>query len=170
MTMRDFETSLTQDRLKAILHYNPDTGIWTWLVDQKNGAIKVGTVAGSFTDKGYHTIKIDGFLYKSHRLAFLYMLGRWPSDQVDHDDTYKSHNCWDNLREATNQLNGMNREANRNNKLGIKGIRVTRTGKFQTRIRINNVLKDLGTHPTLQDAVEARRIAETEFFGCFGRK
>ena len=75
---------LTQERLKEVLHYDPETGIFMWLV-APNGRIRVGMEAGSSHD-GYIGIKVDRILYKAHRLAWFYMTGEWPANDVDHWD------------------------------------------------------------------------------------
>ena len=101
---------ITQTRLKELLNYDPISGIFTWKTSR--GGRKPGSIAGTkCIHKGYITIQIDGTLYRAHRLAFLYMIGRLPEDQVDHIDRCKDNNAWSNLRECTqaeNQLNKYN--------------------------------------------------------------
>ena len=70
---------LTQKRLKELLHYDPLTGVWTWL-ETMNHMSKVGTIAGCIDD-GYRRITIDQKTYKSSRLAFLYIEGYSPESQ-----------------------------------------------------------------------------------------
>ena len=74
---------MNQTRLKELLHYDPFTGIFTWKVT-RTGSAKPGTVAGYIKNEGYICIKIDSRSYMAHRLAFLYMLGRWPKGDVLH--------------------------------------------------------------------------------------
>ena len=81
---------LTQERLKELLHYCPDTGIFTWIKPKQT--TRVGDECGFINDPGYRGIGIDSRPYKSHRLAFLYMLGRLPNKQVDHINQVKSDN------------------------------------------------------------------------------
>jgi hypothetical protein len=111
---------LTQTRLKELLHYNPETGIWKWI--QTTRLTQADHIAGCYDKRGRHMIGIDGKLYKSHRLAFLYMLGRWPIKTVDHDDTNPSNNKWSNLRDATSRQQALNRGKSKNNLSGFKNI------------------------------------------------
>jgi hypothetical protein len=67
---------LTQEYLKSILHYNPDTGIFIWK-ERKNliGKQKVfntrfsGKNAGSLNTIKYIAIRINDIDYLAHRLA-----------------------------------------------------------------------------------------------------
>ena len=74
---------LTQAKLKEVLHYDPETGDFTWQVSTAN-CIKVGALAGSKDSYGYHKIAIKGKTYKAHRLAWLYTHGEFPEDAIDH--------------------------------------------------------------------------------------
>ena len=79
---------LTQERLKQLLYYNPVTGIFTWRKNRTFTALK-NTEAGRIaSDKYtyYRIIYIDNKPYKAHRLAFLYVNGCFPKDQIDHID------------------------------------------------------------------------------------
>jgi hypothetical protein len=115
---------LTQERLKELLHYDPETGVFTWLkLNPHATKIKAGDIAGCIDKtKGYVRIKVDGGRYTAHRLAFLYMTGSWPADQVDHIDHIRSNNAWCNLREANPAENGKNRSLNSNNTSGVNGV------------------------------------------------
>lgn len=101
---------LSQEYLKSILHYDPETGILSWKVDRRR--VKIGQIAG-YLCLGYVAIGIDGKLYKGHRLAWLYMTGEWPKDEIDHINRTKHDNRWVNLREATKEQNCDNRKGSR---------------------------------------------------------
>ncbi|MCK9994454.1 MAG: hypothetical protein Dbin4_02974, partial [Alphaproteobacteria bacterium] len=98
---------LTQSRLKELLHYDPDTGVFTRRVQTSSNA-RVGDVAGCLHPEGYRHIQIDGKRYAAHRLAWLYMTGEWPTNQLDHLNGVRDDNRWGNLREATHGQNQQN--------------------------------------------------------------
>lgn len=100
---------ITLTELREKLHYDPVTGHFTWL---KCGCSRnlVGKRAGGRNAKGYRVIRFGGgkSIYE-HRLAWLYMKGKWPPDQVDHENRIRDDNRWKNLRLATNGQNQQNR-------------------------------------------------------------
>ncbi len=98
---------MTQEKLKEILHYNPDNGIFTWLINA-NYSNKKGTVAGRLSK--YYQIQYKNKKYYSHRLAWLYIYGEHPKNQIDHINRDKTDNRISNLRDITDQENKMNKE------------------------------------------------------------
>lgn len=155
---------LTADYLRLRLHYDPSTGIFTWV---KARSDNVGNTAGSLNDKGYVVIKIDDRLYKAHRLAVLYMTGEWPEETVDHKNRNKSDNRWENLREATQAQNSANQCMHARNKNGAKGVSKCSNGKYRVVIRVNYRLISVGTFETLVEAKTAHAKAHAAAFGEF---
>lgn len=113
--------SISLRRLRAILRYDPETGIFSWLQSPKNTRIQIGDRAGYTGHRGYRWITADGRQYQEHRLAYFYMSGRWPK-QVDHRDGNRSNNSWDNLRRATDSQNQANKRLTSKNSSGYKGV------------------------------------------------
>src|SRR6266571_1983400 len=111
---------ITQERLKELLHYDPETGVFTWLV-RMSQRVMPGDIAGGRSHE-YLTIKIFGKTYKAHRLAWLYVYGDLPS-RVDHRDGQGSHNWIENLRPCTQVQNVANSRVKSNNVSGLKGVR-----------------------------------------------
>lgn len=74
--MAEKHSTLTQERLKELLHYDPDTGVFTWLV--RRGAANAGSVAGAYRDGGRITIYVDNIPYSAPNLAWLYVHGSFP--------------------------------------------------------------------------------------------
>lgn len=154
---------LTQDRLKELLHYDPKTGVFTWLCD-RGGKAKEGTEAGVLST-GYVRIMVDGKRYLAHRLASLYVTGAWPAKMVDHENRERADNVWTNLRPATRKQNRENGGPNKNSTSGFRGVSWDeRLGKFRARIFHDGQSIFLGGHDSLIDAAAARLRAERELF------
>src|SRR6266576_2835144 len=111
-------STVTLDRLKEVLHYEPLTGVFTW-IKPASTAVKAGTIAGN-EGQDYNKIMVEGTTYALHVLAWFYMTGEWR--QVDHKDRIKSNNRFDNLRPATAQQNLGNQSVRCTNLLGVKGV------------------------------------------------
>jgi HNH endonuclease len=74
---------LTAERLRDLLHYAAETGMFTWK-HTRCARAKAGQRAGCKNDKRYIIIRVDGRIHLAHRLAWLYVHGVWPKDQIDH--------------------------------------------------------------------------------------
>lgn len=145
--------------MKDYLSYNPDTGIFTWLVDRTTQT-RAGDVAGSVKHDGYIAIGLHRKHYKAHRLAWLFTYGVWPTHQIDHINGNKSDNRITNLREATAAENHQNRKKPRTNTSGYIGVYKDVSGKWAARIRINPNRIFLGLFDTPEKAAEAYKNAK----------
>jgi hypothetical protein len=147
-------TELTQDRLKEVLSYDPDTGIFTNLTQR--GSSAVGTTAGWRHD-GYIRIKIDYKDYMAHRLVWLYIYGELPEEFLDHINEIRDDNRIVNLRMATHQENQHNRSSPKSNGTsGYLGVSWRKDcKKWQAQIRLNGRDKYLGHFNTAEQASEA---------------
>lgn len=138
--------NISVEEVRRLLHYNPLTGIFTRRVTTggRYGG-KAGAVAGTLKD-GYVQISLHSVQYRAHRLAWLYMTGAWPQFEVDHRNTVRADNTWDNLREAPGSLNAENkRKAQSNSKTGILGVCwIERDKTFCSRIMIDGKYTTLG--------------------------
>lgn len=150
---------LTSARLREVLHYDTEAGVFTWLV-RTGRRVKVGDVAGTTNSHGYIQVSVDGALYTAHRLAFLWMTGERPRDMIDHVNGAKGDNRFANLRPATNAENQQNRRrAQSHNKLGLLGV--CRRGKrFRAAIKVNGRHIHLGTFDTPEQAHAAYLAAK----------
>ena len=149
--------NITQEKLKQLLYYDHQTGIFTWASVPKYSTMKTGDIAGCLDNKGYRVIRIDDKNYKAHRLAFLWMEGYLPENGVDHIDRNKDNNMWDNLREVSSQCNARNRSIISSNKSGITGVCWAKaTQKWQASIRVGSSNKYLGQFDDISDAIKAR--------------
>ena len=152
---------VTQARLKELLDYNPDTGVFTWRVSR--GSVKSGSVAGSENSEGYLQIRIYGKPYRAHRLAWLYTHGEFPTGQLDHINRVRTDNRISNLRAATNAENTQNRSKRSDNTSGVIGVSWhKRIGKWLAHIKLNGRLKHLGYYGTIEEAAAARAAAKAK--------
>ena len=157
---------ITQERLKELLHYDPETGIFTWQAKaNRHGNRSEGIQAGCMHHKGYIDIGLDGRYYRAHRLAWLYVYGVWPSDQLDHDNRIKSDNRIENLRPATNKQNCENRGTRKDNTSGITGVYWYKpSSKWVAMIGHENRLIHIGYFKTIEDARIAREAMRDKLF------
>ena len=157
--------TLSVERLRELLDYSPETGIFTWKIGG-HGWRRVGVLAGSQSIKGYQTIGIDGREYAAHRLAWLYVHGEWPEGALDHINRDKADNRIANLRPATYSQNRANRLGK--SASGFKGVYWhKKVGKFQAQIRIEDKRCSLGYFTTAEEAHEAYKTAAIHHFGEF---
>jgi hypothetical protein len=155
-------TELTQELLKELLSYDPDTGIFTNLTQR--GKVKKGAVAGSKYSNGYIYIEVDYKRYRAHRLAWLYVYGEFPANQIDHINEIKDDNKIVNLRLATNLENQHNVSSLQlNNTSGFRGVfwRKNRK-KWKAIIYLNGRQKHIGHFDTAEEASEAYLAAKKE--------
>jgi hypothetical protein len=160
-------TELTQARLKELLHYNPDTGVFTWLASPRGGW--AGKTAG-YASNGYRRLRINERQYLAHCLAWLYMTGSWPSKQIDHINADRSDNRISNLRLATRSQNGANARRRVDNTSGAKGVSWHRiTGKWSASLAVNGRQYHLGLFDSTAEASAAYAAAAERHFGQFAR-
>lgn len=146
---------LTAERLREVLHYDENTGVFTWQTSNSNRAPS-GSKAGSLDSKGYARIRVDGQDYRAHRLAWLWVFGAWPQSLVDHINHEKTDNRICNLREATASQNQQNRRLSRNNTSGYTGVHWDRhNNKWGATIGHLNTQKNLGRFESIEAAIQA---------------
>ena len=154
------------DRLRALVRYNPDTGEFTRLVGTGKGAA-AGTVTLGAVDAstGYRRLCVGGRQHYAHRLAWLYMTGHWPAEQIDHINGDRADNRCANLREATNAQNNQRTRARADSGTGVLGVSWhRRAGKYIAQLRHEGVNHYLGLFDSVESAAHARRAAEARFF------
>ena len=87
---------ISHERLTHLLHYDPDTGIFTWKDisgERPMGGKLPGSIAGclhqhnSGNTKNLRPLILIGVeyrLYRAHRLAWFYVHKEWPKSSIDH--------------------------------------------------------------------------------------
>lgn len=143
---------MTLDELRSLLVYESETGLFRWTANHNSTKPLEGTVAGTVVD-GYIQIKIGGRAYKAHRLAWFYVHGVWPDNQVDHRDQVRSNNRLSNLRSATRAQNAQN--------VSRRGIHQEPSGRWRARIQVDGKSTVIGHY----DSPEAAHAAYIEAKG-----
>jgi hypothetical protein len=154
--------TITLGRVRELLSYDPETGIFTW-IGRTSNRITVGDRAGRDTGNGYRRIAIDGYSYYEHHLAWFLVYGEWPENEIDHIDGKGFSNRIANLRKATPAQNRQNAVLRRTNKSGRTGVSWAKNiGKWEAYIWVNYKKKPLGYFDDLQDAGAAYLAAKRE--------
>ena len=144
-------SELTVQILKSRLRYDAEGGEFYWLTPQR-----LEQRAGTKTQKGARQIHVLGTIYLEHRLAWFYMTGKWPVNQIDHRDRNPDNNKWTNLRQATHSQNAQNITA-RKSPYG-RGVRFM-VGKRSKPWRVSVVVNGKHVHKYASTNSEARTMA-----------
>lgn len=156
---------ISHERLRSVLDYNPETGLFTRVV--RSGAKMPGDVAGTRHTHGYVQICQDGRLYLAHRLAWLWMTGSFPSNEIDHINGVKDDNRFANLRDVAKSVNLENiTRPRRNGTSGFLGVSPARRG-WQAKIQVNGRTIWLGDYEDPAEAHQAYLTAKRSLHaGC----
>lgn len=161
---------LSLERLKELLFYDPDTGVFTWISPAKNYKRPVGAVAGYINNLGYVQIGIDCGHYSAHRLAWMYMHGELPELVIDHINGNPSDNRIKNLRVVTHQQNMWNRMVQSNNKSGYPGVYFNKSAnKWHASIRVKGKRIHLGYFTSAKEAHDKYAQASKEYHSHYAR-
>ena len=136
---------LDQATLQSLLNYDSSTGEFSWKCYGRYSCKK----AGSPHSRGYVSVAVLKKKYLAHRLAWLYIHGEFPKNQLDHINRNRSDNRIDNLREATNSENCQNKTILKNNTTGYLGV-TRKSGRvgYESSIAFNGKSRYLGTFKT----------------------
>jgi hypothetical protein len=156
--------SLTQQRLKEVLNYDAESGVFTWAIDRPMAPkAPKGKVAGGNDGHGYWIICLDGVKYPAHRLAWFYVYGNLPKE-VDHQNHIRTDNRLVNLRATDRSGNAKNISMPSNNVSGVIGVSWTkRIGKRNSKWEVRACGKFLGYFDDFFEAVCKRKSAELKF-------
>lgn len=159
--MSEANSTLTQDQLKELFGYDPETGIFTNRIKRREAL--VGKVAGHKDGNGYLVISIYGDRYKAHRLAWMYVYGGFPPNLIDHINGNKTDNRIANLRLADRSGNGQNmRKPKSNSPSGLIGAFRFKNDRWRSQIRANGKTIALGCFDTAEEAHQAYLKAKRE--------
>lgn len=157
---------LTTERLLVLLSYDAESGVFVWNSTRGRSA-KAGDVAGTAHPRGYVTIEIDGRAYLAHRLAWLFVHGCFPAEQIDHVNRDRADNRLCNLRPASHSQNMANRAHFKNNVSGFRGVYRHSPNRWRAQIRKDGVLYRLGNFDTPEEAHAAYLKAADRIHGVF---
>ena len=149
-------------RAREVLRYDPDTGWLIWTVKMGRRGM-IGFRAGSI-DKlsGYRRVKLDGKMYREHRLIWAMETGFWPIE-IDHINGVRDENIWANLREVNHKENHRNKKRYVKNTSGVTGVNWHKlANKWRAIIRLNGKTLHLGLFVDFEEAVTVRKAAEIE--------
>lgn len=155
------KADLTAELLREYLHYDPDSGVFTWIRTpgkKQNKAFLIGKPAGKTDTYGYRIIRILGRGYSAHRLAWLHVHGYWPEETVDHIDRDRANNRIANLRDIPAGAQRQNQKCSRVSKIGLLGVHknpAAKTRPYQGCIYIDGKFTHLGMFKTPEEAHEA---------------
>ena len=127
----------------------------------------VGSAAGwSGCGGKYQQIRLLGETHYAHRLAWLYVHGEWPKNDIDHRDGDTWNNRISNLRDVTRSVNNRNvLRPRRNGSSGIVGVSWHKaTGKWQANIYAGKHIH-LGRFDTKEEAAAAYQRAKLIYHG-----
>jgi len=163
--------SLTAKRLRELLDYNHETGVFTRRSRNAQHAV-AGAVAGSRHRLGYLTISVAGTTNLAHRLAWLYMFGEWPTDglDIDHINGVKHDNRISNLRLSTRSQNCCNRPMRSDNTTGYSNVYFDRSRlSYYAEVRAGGRKRRLCGFASPEAAYVAARELQIEFHGAFAK-
>lgn len=157
--MKQYNTNVSREEVAALLNYDPQTGLFTHKVDGHKR--RAGAATGRLDNKGYVRIRLLGYEFKAHRLAWLLAYGTWPAAEIDHINGCPSDNRIINLRDVSVAQNGWNRTSPMcNNKSGYLGVSCSPDGLFHAQIGVNGKQMSLGWFSTAEEAASAYAAAK----------
>jgi hypothetical protein len=154
---------ITQEELKSLVFYDEENGIF---IKNKTGKV----MGGIDISTGYIKIQVKNVRYPAHRLAWLYVHGYLPKEQVDHINGNRSDNRMCNLREANASQNSLNRKTLDSTISNIKNVNLNKkTGKWRVRCTINKIRTDFGFFDDLEFAELVAKEVMEKYYGQFAR-
>jgi hypothetical protein len=147
------------EELKKYLSYSPETGLFTWMA-KSSDKTKLGSTAGCKRPDGYIKIKILGEQVLAHRLAWFYVHGEWPEEEIDHINRVRDDNRLSNLRSVKKRQQQQNQSVSSRNTSGYTGVSKTDSGKYRANITKDGKFIALGVFETPEQASDAYMAAK----------
>jgi hypothetical protein len=159
---------MTYEEAHALFVYDPETGLLTNRVSRRYGQIAAGTEIGCLHHTGYVVLSVGKKQHRAHRVAWLLGTGAWPTGSIDHINGVKDDNRLVNLRDADSTTQQRNQGLNKDNKSGLAGVFILKSGRVRATINYEGRRHVLGTYLDYFEAVCARKSAEVKH-GYTGR-
>lgn len=169
------------EELRQLLRYEPETGKLFWLPRPRemfatsrafglwNTRFAGQEAFTSLNNNGYRHGKVFGIGLLASRVIWAMQTDAWPTEHVDHRDTDRSNNRWDNLRSATHAQN-MHNQGGRRSSSGLKGVHWDkRDRKWRAQIMRDGKKHFLGNFTSAEAAHEAYKVAAGRLHGEFAR-
>lgn len=158
------DVSITAEYLRQIFEYDA-AGFLRWKTAKPR---YIGKIVGGGRPRAQ--VRLGGKSYLVHRLIWVYHHGSFPKDGLDHINMDPSDNRIENLREADKSQNGFNRGAQRDNKLGVKGVTyAAHCKRYHAQITVRRRKINLGYYKTLDEAKSAYAEAAPKYHGEYAR-
>jgi hypothetical protein len=160
--------ALGYDLLHELFVYDGENLRWRY---SRGSRAQQGSIAGSKTNFGYVSVRINKKPYQAHKIIYFMLTGEWP-EFIDHINGNRADNRIENLRPATKRQNIWNQDITSRNTSGIKGISFDKSvNRWYARVSANGIVKRK-TFKDISDAeawvVETRNNLHGEF-ACHGR-
>lgn len=154
--------TLTAERIRELLDYDPQTGVFTWR--------GTGKIAGTKQPRGYVVVGIERKKHYAHRLAWAHVTGRWPDQQIDHINLDRSDNRFANLRPADHSQNGANQRRRKRTTAGLKGVYYhQKNDRWVAQLVVRGEHHYLGSYECPAAASLAYQVAADSHFGEYAR-
>lgn len=154
---------MNQAELKSLFSYDCDTGFFTRKVTTCGSAQK-GTVPKSINKDGYYQLRINYKMHTQHRLAWLYVYGKFPDGDIDHENHIRTDNRICNLRDVSKATNNRNITKRNNNTSGVNGVWWHKQNKkWCAEIKASGIKINLGSFKKIEDAKKARLDANKKY-------
>jgi hypothetical protein len=151
---------ITQERLKELFDYQDGTFI------RRSTGVQI---VANFGVKRYLRVFVDGKPRSLHRMIYLWHHGHLPKT-LDHIDGDRANNKIENLREATQQQNCLNRKHHSNSKSPYKNVYWHQAmNKWTVVMQVDGSRKQLGYYDDVELADLVAMEARNKFQGQFAR-